>query len=137
MTKFLHIPQLSCHIMQTSRLLLSYTERAENQTESRFPDPQSSTLTFNCDFDTFPHCSASSDVNAYQMDFRSSDFRSIFWGGGETASCVKAQLHCFIRAARSGCFTHRRQENCQIPRGAECKALSKRKNQRQSDVGQT
>lgn len=36
-------------------------------------------LTFNCDLETFPHFSTSNDVKAYQMDFRSSDFRSIFW----------------------------------------------------------
>lgn len=43
----------------------------------------------------------------------------------------------WLSERRAAAFTHWRQESRQIRRGAECKPLSKRKNQRQSDVGQT
>lgn len=58
-------------------------------------------LTFSCDLDTFPHFSTSSDVNAYHIDLRSSDLRSIF----AISPCAKAvtfptRLRGFYAAVR-------------------------------------
>lgn len=67
-------------------------------------------LTFSCDLDTFPHFSTSSDVNAYHIDLRSSDFRSIF----ATSPCAFP-----MQLLRSG-------GTLQIKCGAECRLRSVR-----------
>lgn len=108
---------------------------------SQFPDLKNdytlSLLTFNCDLDTFPHFSTSSDVKAYQMDLRSSDFKSIL----ETSSCAK-QLH--FQAQRGGFYAatndRRRWWRWELPNqtwGRVQSAVQTAKDQKESDVGQT
>lgn len=66
---------------------------------TRFPPLQ---LTFNCDLDTFPHFSTSSDVKAYQMDLRSSAFKSM----SETSGVRSAAY--MTRRCAAVAFTQRR-----------------------------
>lgn len=69
-------------------------------------------LTFSCDLDTFPHFSTSRDVNAYHIDLRSSDFRSIFRDFAVRKSSYISDA--FARLLRSGGTP---QTKC----GAECR----------------
>lgn len=70
----------------------------------RFPVLPTTTFrhTFNCDLDTFPHLSTSSDVKAYQMDLRSSDFKSM----SETSGARSAAY--MTRRCAAVAFTQRR-----------------------------
>lgn len=107
---------------------------------SQFPDLKNDyMLTFNCDLDTFPHFSTSSDVKAYQMDLRSSDFKSIllfflFVRKRTTFPCALRRLlrsewwAVVVRIAREtpGQSTDR-CANCKGSKGVRCRADLKRR----------
>lgn len=117
---------------------------ADGRPPPRFPEGlQSFLLTFSCDLETFPHFSTSSEVNAYQMDLSSSDFRSIF---AERPCVAHEQLH-FPARRSAAAFTQQRRAsgagehcqaecraehtdrcaNCKGPKGVRCRADLKRR----------